>query len=104
MEMANSDLVAGQFLIAVVVRVCQHRLLGRLDTRRAQVVVHRHVLPGARRRIVQGEIAEVAARLSHTSIPYRLRIAVWPIPFLVLRLAYARRKSLLVVLPVPDPA
>ena len=72
MEMAHQHFVAGHRLVDVVVRERHHRLLRGPAVVRAQVKVDRHALHGSRRRIVEREIVQVAARFADAPVPDRV--------------------------------
>ena len=79
-------------LVGVVVRVLQHRLIGRMAPGCAQVVVHRHMLHRSGRRVVQRIIQHLLPRDSLAPIPHLVRHAPRLVSLALLRLHHAQRK------------
>ena len=104
-EVAGRNLEAGERLVAIVVSERQRGLLRFRAALGAEIVVHRHALPRARRRVVKREIAHRHhARRRHLPLPEIIREPVRTVAFLAIGLANARRESLRIFLAIPDVA
>ena len=93
MEMADQHLESGHRLVHVVVRERHHRLLRGPAVFRTQVEIHRHALHGSRRRVVQREVVQLAARFPHPPRPDLVREPVRLVPDFAVRLPHADRES-----------
>ena len=69
MEVSRDDLEAGQRFVDVVVGVGQHRLLRCVSSVGAQIVVHRHALHRAGRRVIQRVVLHLLACRVHAPLP-----------------------------------
>src|SRR5262249_30143561 len=92
-EMTDSHLEAGQWLVLVVVSELHYRFLCGRTWLRAEIVVNSHALPGpgwsiVKRKVSQGE----AARLSRSPLPHFIRAAEGPVHLLAVGLADAHRE------------